>query len=129
MVIKMKLTSILAVAAGGAAGAVLRYMIGLLPFRGDFPAATLIVNLAGALAIGFIAGFTASGKYNQTAVTFFKTGVCGGFTTFSTFSLEAFGLLDKGRTVMGAVYIVLSVAGCLLGVWLGIMLGKRLTGN
>ena len=125
----MKLASIAAVAAGGAVGAVLRYMISLLPFRGEFPTATLIVNLLGALVIGFIAGFNASGKYNANAVTFFKTGVCGGFTTFSTFSLEAFGLLEKGRTALGVAYILLSVAGCLLGVWLGIMLGKRLTGN
>ena len=57
----MKLASIAAVAAGGAVGAVLRYMISLLPFRGEFPTATLIVNLLGALVIGFIAGFNASG--------------------------------------------------------------------
>lgn len=125
----MKLTSFLAVAAGGAVGAVLRYLISLIPFRGDLPAATLLTNLIGAVAIGFIAGFAAWGRGGKNLILFFKTGVCGGFTTFSTFSLEAFGLLEKGRLITGAVYITASLAGCILGVWLGMTLSKYAAGE
>lgn len=120
----MKLTSIFAVAAGGAIGAVLRYLISLIPFREGFPFATLTANLLGALVIGFITGFTVSGTANKNLILFFKTGVCGGFTNFSTFSLEAFGLFEDGKTAAGAAYIAVSVAGCLLGVWCGIAFGK-----
>lgn len=111
--------SFAAVAAGGAVGAVLRYLISLIPFKGDFPFATLIANLLGALAIGFISGFAASGTANKTVVLFCKTGLCGGFTTFSTFSLESFSFFENGRTATGIIYIILSLAGCLLGVWAG----------
>lgn len=125
----MKITSVLCVAAGGAAGAVLRYLVSLVPFRGEFPFATLIVNLLGAAAIGFIAGISSSGDVSKNAVLFFKTGVCGGFTTFSTFSLESIGLFEKGKTALGAVYILLSLIGCLAGVWAGQKLGLAANKN
>jgi CrcB protein len=123
----MKLTSIsavLAVAAGGAVGSVMRYLISLMPCRGSFPLPTLIANLLGALIIGFIAGYAPLKGAGKNTVLFFKTGMCGGFTTFSTFSLEAFGLFEKGRNALGAAYIIMSVAGCLLGVWAGMTAGK-----
>lgn len=125
----MKITSVLCVAAGGAVGAVLRYLVSLIPFRGDLPLATLVVNLLGAFAIGFIAGISSSGDVSKNAVLFFKTGVCGGFTTFSTFSLESLGLLEKGKTVIGAVYILLSLVGCIAGVWAGQKLGLAANKN
>jgi CrcB protein len=50
--------------------------------------------------------------------------MCGGFTTFSTFSLECFGLFESGKTLLGAVYLLISVLGCLIGVWAGTALGK-----
>ena len=109
----MKLTSFLAVAAGGAVGAVLRYLISLIPFRGDLPAATLLTNLIGAVAIGFIAGFAAWGRGGKNLILFFKTGVCGGFTTFSTFSLETAQLIKSGSIGVAVLYVVLSI---LLGV-------------
>lgn len=122
----MKLTSVLAVAAGGALGSVLRYILGSMPYKGDFPVPTLTANLLGALLIGFIAGFTAERNAGKNTVLFFKTGMCGGFTTFSTFSLESFGLFDSGKTALGALYVILSVAGCLLGVWAGMAAGRFL---
>jgi CrcB protein len=118
----MKPINLLAVAAGGALGSVLRYLVSLVPFKGDFPVSTLIVNLVGAVAIGFISGFTAGAA--KTSVLFFKTGVCGGFTTFSTLSLEAFGLLKSGRFGLGLIYILLSLLGGLAGIWLGAAAGK-----
>ena len=122
----MKFIPFLAAASGGALGSVLRYSVSLIPFKGNFPVATLIANLLGALLIGFIAGFTDSKTSGKNIVLFFKTGMCGGFTTFSTFSLESFELLKSGKMFLGTAYILLSVAGCLLGVWAGMSIGKHL---
>ncbi len=110
--------SFLLVALGGALGAVLRYSIGLLPIQGEFPVLTLGINFLGAVAIGFVA---AAGNqiFSEKSVLFWKTGVCGGFTTFSTFSLEAVELFRKGRYIPGGAYVLLSVVGCLFGVLLG----------
>ncbi len=115
--------SLLFVALGGAVGAVLRYAISLIPVKTGFPFLTLITNVVGAIAIGFIAGLV-SGKENTSpnAILFWKTGVCGGFTTFSTFSLEAITLFENKMCFLGGAYIVLSVAFCLLGI----ICGKKL---
>jgi len=71
------------VALGGALGSVLRYTISLIPCKTDFPFITLITNFIGALAIGFVIGIV--NEKSPNALLFWKTGVCGGFTTFSTF--------------------------------------------
>ena len=77
--------SFLFVALGGALGAIGRYAISLIPVKTDFPVLTLITNIIGAILIGFIVGIV-SNKDNASdnAVLFWKTGVCGGFTTFLT---------------------------------------------
>ena len=93
---------LLLVGAGGAIGAVLRYLISLIPFRGDWPAATLLTNVLGALVIGVVVGLTLGERGpSEGAVLFLKTGVCGGFTTFSTFSLETLTLLERGGCCRG----------------------------
>ena len=119
------LMNCLLVGCGGALGAVGRYPAGLLPFwpETDFPLSTLLINLAGAFAIGLITQLAAGGS---GAVLFFKTGLCGGFTTFSTFSLESFSLLSAGKSGLALLYMALSVALCLLGVVLGQWLGQKL---
>lgn len=109
--------SFLFVALGGALGSALRYTISLIPCKTDFPVLTLITNFIGALAIGFVIGI-ADDKSPNTLL-FWKTGVCGGFTTFSTFSLEAFSLFEKKMFVLGGLYVLLSVGLCLVGVFLG----------
>ena len=76
--------NLLIVAAGGALGAAGRYAVGLLPVKTDFPLLTLLVNAAGAVIIGFLAGLFARGGLTDRRLLFWKTGVCGGFTTFST---------------------------------------------
>lgn len=112
--------SVLAVAAGGALGAASRYLISLLPVKGDFPVLTLITNLLGAVLIGIIVGIASlDDKISDYQVLFWKTGVCGGFTTFSTFSLEGLQLLERGKSLMGAVYIAASVLLSLTGVMVG----------
>jgi CrcB protein len=111
------------VAMGGALGALGRYLISLIPVTTIFPILTLITNILGAILIGFVVGLV--GTKNQLspyATLFWQTGVCGGFTTFSTFSLEAVTLLERHHYWLGGLYMVLSVCFCLIGV----ILGKKL---
>ena len=108
------------VALGGAVGAVGRYALSLIPVRTGFPFITLITNILGAVAIGFIAGLlSARDNLSPNVSLFWKTGVCGGFTTFSTFSLEAWQLMEKGNYVLSVLYAALSVICCIAGVWVG----------
>ena len=108
------------VAFGGALGAVCRYAISLIPVKTTFPILTLVTNLIGAVLIGFIVGNVSSKQdVSANSVLFWKTGVCGGFTTFSTFSLEAFTLFENKAYVSGGIYIALSVFGCIAGVFIG----------
>lgn len=120
------MSRILLVGAGGALGAIGRYVLSLLPVRGDFPLITLCTNFLGALLIGFVVGLAGAGKLGGGGTLFWKTGVCGGFTTFSTFSLEAVGLLESGQWLKGGGYVLASVALCLAGVVLGRALVRSL---
>ena len=116
--------NLLIVAAGGALGAAGRYAVGLLPVKTDFPLLTLLVNAAGAVIIGFLAGLFARGGLTDRRLLFWKTGVCGGFTTFSAFSLEAVQLFEKGRHLAGSLYRLLSLLLCLAGVLAGQALSR-----
>ena len=112
--------SFLWVALGGALGAVGRYAISLMPVKSVFPVLTLITNLIGAVAIGFIAGIVgAKEDIPPNLILFTKTGVCGGFTTFSTFSLEAYDLFNAEQYLCGSIYVCLSVVFCIAGIWFG----------
>lgn len=108
------------VGLGGGLGACLRYLISLLPWKGSFPLLTFVTNLAGAVLIGLVVGLaTAKKDLSSDLVLFLKTGLCGGFTTFSTFCLETLTLMESGKTAVAACYAFLSFAGCVLGVWAG----------
>ena len=109
--------NILAVGFGGALGAVCRYLLGqVIPKLGSgFPLATFAVNSLGCFAIGLVVGI--AGRHTDIdprLILFLQTGICGGFTTFSTFSLESLTLIEEGRITIGILYIVLSV---LLGLF------------
>lgn len=111
----------LCVGAGGFLGAVARYLLGLLPYQGDFPLITFAINFVGAFVIGVVFEVVnvRPGMLPDNAVLFLKTGLCGGFTTFSTFSLETLSLLERGKYAMGATYAFGSLAVCLIGVLAG----------
>jgi CrcB protein len=95
----------------------------LLPqAQGDLPWATFVANVSGCFVIGFYAALTgpdgrlfAGPRMRQ----FVMTGICGGYTTFSGFSLETFGFLSVGDLGSAALYLALSLAGWLAAVWLG----------
>ena len=99
----------LLVLAGGGLGSLARYSVGLWTvsaWGSGFPAATVIVNVVGSFAIGFIAtAADESGAIGAQMRLFLIAGVLGGFTTFSSFSLEAFRLIDDGAYGRGALYI------------------------
>jgi fluoride exporter len=94
-----------------------------------FPWGILLVNVAGSLVIGFF--FTYSGPDGRLLVStttrqFVMTGLCGGYTTFSAFSLDTLNLMRDGRPFAAGANVVLSLALCLLFVWLGHALAARL---
>ncbi len=108
---------ILAVALGGALGSVARYLIGLLPNPLPLPIWTFAVNFLGALLIGFIIG--QQSKLGPASFVGLKTGFCGGFTTFSTFSQETLTLFENGRYFYAIIYAFFSLTLCILGVAIG----------
>lgn len=111
----------LVVGLGGFIGAVLRYLISLIPIKNpeSFPINTFIINIIGAFAIGCIA-FAGSKNENidPKLLLFLKVGICGGFTTFSTFSLETAELIKGGSVLIAIMYIVASVVLGVLAVML-----------
>lgn len=113
------------VGLGGAVGAMLRYAISMLPSKGVFPIGTLVTNVIGAFAIGMIAGLAVRKNLPANAVLFLKTGICGGFTTFSTFSLESYTLFQSNKPGLAILYMILSVVLCLIGVMSGMLIAEK----
>lgn len=113
------------VALGSALGGMARYWLsGVVAstIGQTFPWGTLVVNVIGSLAIGFFATLTApEGRFlvSTEARTFFMIGICGGFTTFSSFSLQTLTLAQGGEWAAVGLNVILSVALCLVAVWLG----------
>ncbi len=111
------------VALGGALGSVARH--GLIEwftrrFGTEFPAGTLAVNVVGSFAAGVLAGWLLSDTRPESLPRLLLiTGFCGGFTTFSAFSLQTLGLLQQGQTARAAANVGLSLLLCLVAVWAG----------
>lgn len=105
---------ILAAAAGGALGSVARYLVGIGSgklFGTDFPWGTLIINVTGSFLIGtFVGLFAAKWDLTQSMRIFLTVGVCGGYTTFSTFSLDAYYLIEREQILASSAYMMASVA-------------------
>ena len=120
----------LAVAAGGALGSVARFWLtgAMAALTGPrFPYGTLLINILGSLVIGVVAGVTLTparmGMHPDLRI-FLMVGICGGFTTFSAFSLQTLELVQTGDLMPAAFYIAGSVVLCILAVWLGWALGR-----
>lgn len=113
------------IALGGAAGSVGRALIGLA-LAGRFPWATLAVNVAGSLLIGWLMARFGATEPAQSArlLNLLAVGFCGGFTTFSTFSWQTLDQMLKGQWAAAAANVFLSVTLCLLAVWLGFRVGR-----
>ena len=112
---------------GGAAGSVLRYLIGGFIQRSahaGFPAGTLVVNVLGCFLIGVLAQHYLNVQAHPNMRAALMTGFCGGFTTFSAFSLETVGLLRGGEYGKTAAYLVLSVSVSILATISGMAAAK-----
>ncbi len=120
------------IALGSALGGVARFALSGLVARGigeTFPFGTLAVNVLGSFAIGLFVAVTGPDGpllVDPRLRRAFTLGVCGGFTTFSSFSLQTLALLRDGEWGPALANVLLSVVGCLLAVWAGWALGVRL---
>ncbi|HKQ29717.1 MAG TPA: fluoride efflux transporter CrcB [Burkholderiales bacterium] len=122
---------LLAIGVGGAVGSVLRYWLSTAVHTAvgrGFPYGTLAVNVIGCFAMGllfvvFVERLTEATVWRAGLLT----GVLGGFTTFSAFSIETFSLLEQGEPAKAATNAVLSVLLCIAATWLGVVLGRQLS--
>jgi CrcB protein len=118
----------LIVGLGGGAGSMLRYAVQrFFQIQGiaTFPTGTLMVNIAGCLLIGILWSIASrSLTWNEEMKLLLMTGFCGGFTTFSAFTLEGMGLLKENKTALFVIYLTASVVGGLLATFIGIRIAK-----
>jgi CrcB protein len=120
------------VAIGGALGSVSRFWLsGFIAARlGEiFPWGTILVNISGSFLIGIFSALTiAEGKLDPQsrtfAVQFLMIGICGGYTTFSSFSLQTLNLVREREWLYAGGNIILSIVLCMIAVWLGFLLGS-----
>ena len=119
----------LLVGAGGAIGAMARYASGSLIGRWlpmAFPLPTLLINIAGSIFMGLFIGLLARFMPAQQAELrlFVAVGMLGGFTTFSSFSLDTIVLIERGAVMQAGAYVLLSVVVCLIGLYLGLLMTR-----
>lgn len=119
------LKEIIFTGTGGFVGSALRYTVSALmlsaSIRNGFPLGTLLVNVCGSFLAGVFIMAVPAGHWQHLAIV----GFCGGFTTFSAFSLESLRLMRNGDYGTAGLYIGVSVALCLLFVWLGAVCGAK----
>jgi len=114
------LKNFLLVGLGGGIGSMLRYATSLLFTSRYFPYATLAVNILGSFIIGLVLGMSLKSEYFLSNLKLFLgTGICGGFTTFSSFSAENLELFQTGKTFSALIYIAVSVISGIAAAWFG----------
>ena len=114
---------------GGGIGSILRHAINqasAVAFGVNFPFGTLLVNLSGSFLMGVLAGWFALRGHDSHVRVFLTTGVLGGFTTFSAFSLDAAVMWERGQIGLTVIYAGTSVAGAILGVFCGLFFVRKL---
>ncbi|MHB8063404.1 MAG: fluoride efflux transporter CrcB [Ruminiclostridium sp.] len=125
---EVSMLKVLAVGCGGFIGSISRYLLSIFITRFNtsaFPISTMITNVLGSLLIGLLTELLINlYPSNKKMQLFLTTGILGGFTTFSTFSLETINLYQNGNNFFAIANVILSIAFCLTGVLLGKMLGK-----
>lgn len=117
------------VGAGGFLGAILRYWLSGWVYRaipGDFPTGTLMVNLLGSFALGFVLGIVENHIVTPAMQMFLTIGLLGAFTTFSTLSFETYSLIEIGSIGKAALNVGLSLVAGLLAVMAGLVLGRAI---
>ena len=125
----MSFSNILLVGIGGFLGSIARYACSV--FIGqksltDFPYATFIVNVVGAFILGLVYQWSAQQQTDSQVRIFLVTGFCGGFTTFSAFAFENYGLISNRSTATSLVYISLTIVTGIVAVWLGMTVMKKI---
>ena len=116
------MTTVIAIGAAGAVGSVLRHLLGRAVQGGvhaGFPIGTLMVNVVGCVIVGVVSRYFLNNEVNPLFKSALIVGFCGGFTTFSAFSLETVGLLSGGAVGKALLYVTLSVVLCLTGTAIG----------
>ena len=114
------LKNFLWVGLGGGIGAILRFLIAVTWKNISFPYSTLFINIIGSLIIGIVFAYSIRpGALPEQLKLFLATGICGGFTTFSSFSLENMQLLRSGNYAAAVMYMLISVTASLLAVFAG----------
>ena len=114
----MAIKFLLLVAAGGSCGSVLRAVVGIL-MKSYLPWPTLVVNLLGAFLIGLLVKFSESSANAESFRAFWIIGLCGGFTTFSTFGMDMVNFIKTGHWTNGLIYLSLNFFGTLLAIFIG----------
>jgi CrcB protein len=119
---------------GGALGSLARYLVSVvaLPISGNLPWGTIIINIVGSFIIGFFGTLTlAAGRFpvSENWRLFVMVGICGGFTTFSSFSLQTLDLMRNGAIARASFNVVISVVLCVTAVALGHFLAAQFNGH
>lgn len=130
----MSFQTCLVITAGGALGTLARYLISVLtvPISRELPWGTILINATGSYIIGFFGTLTlAHGRFpvSENLRLFVMVGVCGGYTTFSSFSLQTLDLMRSGALTRGMVNVIGSIVLCLSAVAVGHALAARLNGG